>query len=172
MARPARKDKPKEAEVEANLIPVMSCMFLLIPALLLAMEVARHAAIPVNRPMFSDSTHTSDPPPNKVEKFSVRVRGDGFSTALGSVQPDVDIPLRSPEAFDYDFEALETKAAALASADHGQYTVHLSAEGDVPFDALVETMDALRGRDCSLAKAHAGERVGDGCYFWNVVIES
>ena len=172
MARPARKDKPKEAEVEANLIPVMSCMFLLIPALLLAMEVARHAAIPVNTPKFCDVVRPQETPTERIEKFSVRVRGDGFSTAMGSTTPEVDIPLRSNEPNDYDFEALESKAAALASADRGQYTVHLSAEGDVPFDALVETMDALRGRDCSLAKAAAGERVGDGCYFWNVVIES
>ena len=42
-----KKSSMEEGEVEANLLPVMNVMFLLIPALLLAREVARFAAVVV-----------------------------------------------------------------------------------------------------------------------------
>ena len=59
MAR-RRKKNAEEGEVEANLIPVMNVMFLLIPALLLAMEVARFAAINVSPPKFAASHCTTN----------------------------------------------------------------------------------------------------------------
>lgn len=167
MSRSSRAKKPEEAQTEASLIPIMSCMFLLIPALLLAMEVARHAAIEVSTPAFT--TRPTSEPAEPVERVSVRIRGEGFSTGRAEVNPAVDIPSTGP---DYDFDALESFAANLSATEPGQFTVHLSAEGDVPLDTVVNAMDALRGPDCSLRGALAGERVSDGCHLWNVVIES
>ena len=37
-------------------------------------------------------------------------------------------------------------------------------------DAL-RSMDALRGRECSLKGALYGEHEPDGCYFWSVIVE-
>ena len=48
-----KKSDMDDGEVEANLLPVMNVMFLLIPALLLAMEVARFAAVTVTPPKFA-----------------------------------------------------------------------------------------------------------------------
>ncbi len=145
-------------------------MFLLIPALLLAMEVARHAAIPVSAPRTTPHTTRDDPADPDQPRFSVRIRGDGFSTAQGSVTPEVDIPLVSAD--DHDYQQLETKAATLRAQHPDNYTVFLSAEGDVPLETVVKTMDALRGSNCSLGGVLAGERAGADCNFWNVVIES
>lgn len=171
MARPARSKKPEEANTEANLIPIMNIMFLLIPALLLAMEVARHAAVPVSTPKTTSKPTTTTSPTEEVQKFSVKIRGDGFSTAHGTVTPEVDIPILVAEDT-HDYATLESKAATLRSLYPEQYTVFLSAEGDIPLDTVVKTMDALRGSNCSLGGVLSGERAGKDCNFWNVVIES
>ena len=168
MARSPRK-KPQEAQTEASLIPIMSCMFLLIPALLLAMEVARHAEIPVSVPHFTHAgttTSTDEPEP----KFTVRISADGFATAEGSARAEIDIPTAGDG--EHDFDALQSKALLHHAAAPDRFTVHLSAENDVPFETVIRTMDALRGPDCSLQAVRRGENAPKACAFWNVVIES
>ena len=168
MARPSR-NKPQEAQTEASLIPIMSCMFLLIPALLLAMEVARHAEVPVSVPNFTHEG-TSRSPHEPQPKLTVRISNDGFSTAQGSASAEVDIP--TGDGGEHDFDALEAKALQVHAAIPDRDTVHLSAENDVPFETVIRTMDALRGRDCSLQAVARGENAPETCAFWNVVIES
>ena len=64
----ARK-KFEEKVVEADLIPVLNIMFLLIPALLLAMEVAKFSAITVSPPKFAA---TADEKKEEKEKKGQR----------------------------------------------------------------------------------------------------
>ena len=65
MARKKRSEGEIEVE-EANVLPVMNIMFLLIPALLLAMEVASMAAIVVSPPKFAAA------PPKEDQKKEFR----------------------------------------------------------------------------------------------------
>jgi len=170
MARAPRK-KLEEATTEASLIPIMSCMFLLIPALLLAMEVAPHASVPVNAPRHAATPNPDPDPEPAVRNFAVRISADGFSTARGTPGPDIDIPLLAG-ASSHDYDTLESKAQQAFAQHPTQFVVSLSAEGDVELATLVRTMDALRGRDCSLDGVIQGEAPGDACYFWDVVIQS
>ena len=55
----ARK-KFEEEEIEANLLPVMNVMFLMIPALLMAMEFAQMASINVSPPKFAAAAQQKD----------------------------------------------------------------------------------------------------------------
>lgn len=172
-----RKPKEEGREVEANLIPVLSCLFLLIPALLLAMEIAPFTAVRVAPPHFCvqpGAPQHGDPP----LRLEVHVREDGFVTRHqgARAQPDldasaaVDIPMGEDGL--HDFDALELHARALKEKFPGEQLVTLSAEGSVEYGTLVRSMDALRGRDCSLRGLYYGEPPSADCYFWEVVVQS
>ena len=163
----ARRRKDEDKPIEANLIPVLSCMFLLIPALLLAMEVARMVQIPVSPPKWSSNPtgQTNDDPELKV---AVHIREDGFAASTGAGD-DLEIPLREGQ---YDYGALNDWAHRLKAVHPKEWTVTISAENAVQLQVLVEAMDSLRGTDCKLAGAFAGEEVPQACLLWRPVVSA
>jgi biopolymer transport protein ExbD len=189
MAR--RRKKVEEGEVEANLIPVMNVMFLLIPALLLAMEVARFAAINVSPPKFAAQSDQKEEEKKKEEKplnLKVFVMSDGYRVSASGQQDGAQggksadstkpsIPLAKPGSdltdFDrYDYAALEAKSVEYKRLFGHETVVNISAENDIPLQAIIKTMDALRGRDCHLLAASAGEEVPAECLFWQPIVEA
>jgi biopolymer transport protein ExbD len=169
-----RAKKPKaEAEVEPNLLPVMNVMFLLIPALLLAMEIARFAAVSVQTPKFCDLATRSEAPTAEPLRLRVHVRQDGFTARYGSSptsERTIDIPLGTDGTHDYT--ALEERASELKARFPDDAIVTISAENSVDYGTLVQSLDALRGRECSLQAALYGEREPEGCYFWSPIVQS
>lgn len=163
-----RDEKGRESAEPAGVLPVMNIMFLLIPALLLAMETATMAAIDVSTPQTRAAAGPQAQESAAELDFRVHIRSDGFSTHAGagalSTGEEVGIPL---VAGDHDYAALEVQARALKLAHPEQTVVIITAEGDVPLSTLVATMDALRGSDCS-AKEAADSRE---CLFWEPVIQ-
>ena len=151
---------------EPDLIPVLGCMFLLVPALLLAMEVATVGSFTVAPPRIEASTG-EDPGHDAPFRFSVTVRNDGFLAEVGYVRSTDDagteIEVRGAE---HDFAALESLAKQLKAQYRDETRVTITAERDIPLQTIVSTIDTLRGRNCSLADP------GDECLFWDVVIES
>ncbi len=167
-----KRRSPPSAEFEVDLIPVLSCMFLLIPALLLAMEAANWASIPVSPPRAVAQRNTSDDPPVERLRFAVQVRSDGFVASVGSsdaaATAEQTVPMASSSADDYDYDALSELAALVKREHPSADEVSVSAEGDVSLQTLVRTMDALRGDACHL---DAGGPEGE-CLFWRVEIEA
>jgi len=170
----AKKSHQQEGEVEANLLPVMNVMFLLIPALLLAMEVAPFASVTVVPPKWSPvADKTEKPTTEDPLRFNVAVREDGFSARYGKSpesERTIDIPLGTDGK--HDFVALEKRAAELKALFPEDSTVNITAESGIEYGTLVRSLDALRGTECSLAGALMGEEVPPECYFWSVVVES
>lgn len=163
------KRKPEEATVQADLLPVMNIMFLLIPALLLAMEFASMAQIQVAVPRHvSQSTAQPSPPTTPEFEFKVAIGRDGFQTRSGGA--DVGPGTIPRVGDDYDWAALASAARDLKRLFPAESTVKVTAEGDVPMDVLVRTLDVLRGDGCKLAAS--GEAPADACLFWTPVIES
>ncbi len=186
------KHKHEDIEVpEANLLPVMNIMFLLIPGLLLAMEVASMAAVVVTPPHTMASPQDNNPitPPDEQPlEFKVMVRGDGYSivtnkqlegagagVAQDSSAPTIPLAYSWAGGQDYqcyDYNELAQKAAQIKSAYPKESVVKINAEADVPMQVLVNTIDALRGEGCKLAESiQSGKEVSADCHFWNVVIE-
>ncbi len=163
----ARRRNDEDKPIEANLIPVLSCMFMMIPALLLAMEVARMVQIPVSPPKWSSNPtgQTDDTPDLKV---AVHIREDGFAASTGGGD-DLEIPLRDGA---YDYGALNGWASRLKAVHPNEWTVTISAENAVELQVLVDAMDSLRGTDCKLAGAFAGEDVPAQCLLWRPIISS
>ena len=113
------KKKFEEEDVQANLLPVMNIMFLLIPALLLAMEFASMASINVSPPKFSSTPSEPKPEEEKKEKplnLKVFVMEDGYRVSADGQQEGAEagkatdskaptIPLAKPGAPLNDYDA-------------------------------------------------------------------
>lgn len=184
--------KSKEIPVEeTNLLPVMNIMFLLIPALLLAMEVASMAAIAVSPPKFSaaPSKEQDKKDEKKPLQLKVFIMEDGFRVSAAGQQEGADagksadsarptIMLKKPgaplEDFErYDYDALQAKAKEYKAAAPHEAVVTISAENSIPMQVLVTTMDAMRGFDCRLVTAiQGGEEVPAECLFWQPIVEA
>ena len=161
----ARREEEEET-VQADMLPVMNVMFLLIPALLLAMEFASMAQIPIQTPRFTGLPSTTAP--KQQLEFKVIIGSDGFET-VASGSKGARIPLAGAG---HDFAALTKVARDLKAGFPEEGTVTISAEGDIPMHVLVRTIDALRGESCRLAGYAQGEKPDAGCLFWSPVIES
>jgi biopolymer transport protein ExbD len=169
MSSKRRSNNLWDAVVQADLLPVMNIMFLLIPALLLAMEFASMAEINVSPPkMCATCGEAANTPKTPALEYKVMIRSDGFAPRTGS-GPLPEIPLRSGEL---DYEALAAATKALKSAHPDEVTVTVTAENDVPMAKLVQTLDTLRGDGCKLAPVRQGEQPGSQCLFFSSIIES
>lgn len=170
MAR--KKPGTDEESTDPNVLPVMNIMFLMIPALLLAMEVAKMAAITVSPPNFCApgcSAETDTPSTEKPLKLEVFIRDDGFRISTAE-QPQDGIPLARPAAPTddyerYDYAALEAKAKELKAKAPNEAVVTVSAENDVPMQVLINTMDALRGSGCD-------PLTPEQCLFFDPIVEA
>jgi hypothetical protein len=82
------KKKFEEEDVQANLLPVMNIMFLLIPALLMAMEFASMAAINVSPPKFAVSAEQKEPEEKKEKPLNLKVfvMEDGYRVSADGQQ--------------------------------------------------------------------------------------
>lgn len=176
------RKKPNPTHSDGQMLPVMSVMFLLIPALLLAMEVASMAAVAVSPPQWGPGRQ---PQPSLTPAdlgLEVLIAHDGFfvSTARQQIaaeagrerdsgQPTLGL-LRAPanaEDFDhYDYAGLSELARKYELAHPQVSRVEITAQGDIPLQIVVSTLDALRGPDCS-SKFEPGENT---CLFDQPII--
>jgi biopolymer transport protein ExbD len=186
MARSKNADFDKVED--PNLLPVMNIMFLLIPALLLSMEVASMAAIPVAPPSSSAIADKKEEKPKEDEKplnLKVFITSEGFRVSASNQQEGAEagqaadskrptIPLSNANASLYwdrfDYTALEAKAKEYKAAYPHESMVTLSAENDVPLQVIVSAMDALRGRACRTA--YVSEEMPPDCYFIHAFLEA
>ncbi len=162
--------KKKRAQIpplQVDLIPVLSCMFLLVPALLLAMEAANWASIPVSPPrVTAEGGHVTNP--DEHPRLRIEVREDGFAMWLGRCARCGEPPELVAHEGDDGLDGLRAAAGGVKASYPKLESVHLSAEASISLQSLVETMDALRGETCSLT-ADSDRR---GCLFPRVVIDS
>lgn len=164
-----RREPQEEETVQADMLPVMNVMFLLIPALLLAMEFASMAQISISPPKFSGlPAGATSPPQVRPLDLKVVIGRDGFEARSDAAEAQ-----RIPLAGDgHDFAALAKLARDLKASYPEEARVTISAEGDIPMRVLVQTIDVLRGESCKLAGYAKGEEPSPGCLFWSPVIES
>jgi biopolymer transport protein ExbD len=175
-----KKKREDEEATEPNVLPVMNIMFLMIPALLLAMEIAKMAAISVSPPNWavaSKDTPVETPPDQKKLDFKVFIREDGFQISTAEQREAAAIALVKPGApmadyERYDYVALEAKAKQLKQRFGHETVVTLTAENDVSMQVLTATMDAVRGTDCKTLAPRDGEQMPEECLFFHPVVEA
>lgn len=175
------KKRDDEEAPEPNVLPVMNVMFLMIPALLLAMEVAKMAAVTVSSPHTRAASSQDKPPEKPPEErldFKVFILEDGFRISTASQQTAVpDIALAKPGApmddFErYDYAALEATAKQLKQKFKHETVVTLSAENHVSMQVLTSAMDAVRGSDCKLLTLEEDAATPEACLFFQPVVQA
>ena len=184
------RKKFEEEEIEANLLTVMNIMLLLIPALLLAMEIARMAAIAVSPPKFAATAdEKQDEKKEKPLNLKVFIMEDGYRVSASGQQAGAEagksadsnsptIALAKPgtslEDFDrYDYVLLTAEARKYKDLFPHENVVTISAENSIPMQVLINTMDAMRGNECKLIGAMTmNEEVPPECMFWQAIVEA
>lgn len=186
-----KKQHVTEEIIEVNLIPIMNIMFLMIPALLLAMEVAKLGAITVSPPKFAAQAEEKDQKKKDEKPLNLKIfiMDDGYRVSASGQQAGAEagksadsnrptIPLKKPgspvEDYDrYDYAALEAKAQEYKRLFPHETIVTISAENTIPFQVIVSTMDSVRGSDCHLLNAVSNnEEVPAECLFWQPIVEA
>jgi len=144
---------------ELNIVPYLDIMMNLIMFMLLSMTgLATFGILNVNAPSYGGpSSGVTDPADQPKLLLSVLISKKGFFIAgagavLGQeVQPAVaaaggvgepTIPKTSDGK--YDTAALNSKMQQIKTAFPSESKVIVGAEGDIPYETLIETMDAIR----------------------------
>lgn len=157
---------PDDDPCTTGMLGILSVMLLLIPALLLMVHVTAHAAITVSPPLYGGERPNDGVIRCGGVELEVAITHDGFFTqAAGSGWQRLGAP-----AAGLDHRALEATARAWKHDYPHDAVAFVSAEADIPYSALVATLDTLRGRDCRLAGAMAGEEIPEACLLWQPIV--
>jgi biopolymer transport protein ExbD len=110
-------------------------------------------------------------------RISADHQQDGAEAGKATDSGAPTIPLAKPgtplnDYARYDYDALEQRVKSYKDMFPNETAVTISAESNVPMQAIISTMDALAGRECKLAKALKGEGVPANCYFWQPIVEA
>jgi biopolymer transport protein ExbD len=149
----------------------MNVMFLLIPALLLAMETASMAAIPVEAPRFGPSPGTNQAI-SETTRVSVMLRAEDVVLSVNDVVEAefTDLERAEDKGATRDLKALSSAVAEIHGLHPTVASVSISAEQDVEYADVIAVMDTLRGEDCEWNDVRSTP--GPGCMFWAPVIRS
>jgi biopolymer transport protein ExbD len=154
--KPSLKRSKAQEVGEANMLPVMGLMCILIPLLLTSTESIKLGMIELNLPKASSGgggNKPKDEPKEKEQKLNVNVTltNDGFyvGSALGvaTMEGEPTIPRKGGEKV-YDYEKLTKYLADLKKKAQGNFVdlenITIVAEKDIAYKFMIWTMDAAR----------------------------
>lgn len=159
-----RRARPIEHQGELNVVPYLDVVVNLVMFMLMSMTgFITFQMINVTTPdLASDATASSTPPPQEKEEdfvLNVSISSKGFYIAAtggvlggdapadGSPADPSQAPPTIPLSSDghYDYEALTLKMASIKARKPDKTQFFLAADKNIPYEVIVETMDATRG---------------------------
>jgi len=128
-----------------NLIPMMNLICLLIPFLLLSAAFIKVAVVEVNQPTTGPSPSSGDE--STEPRFTLTITDQGYMIFVNSKKLEgrfagPTLPLLP--SGEYDDNGLRFMAQEIKNQDPTKSQIMLSAEPDVPYEALIDVMDAVR----------------------------
>ncbi|RYZ38051.1 MAG: biopolymer transporter ExbD [Myxococcaceae bacterium] len=148
-----RKLKPREEEEggELNIVPYLDILMNLIIFMLLSITgLTAFGALNVNAPTYGSASLGTSPGETDVPKLDLQVliskdglyvRGNGKEAAAPEGNAPT-LPLRADGT--YDYAALNERLVKIKAEYPLETKVVLVADPAIPYDALIQTMDALR----------------------------
>jgi biopolymer transport protein ExbD len=147
-----RKLKPREEEEmgELNIVPYLDILMNLILFMLLSINgLAAFGILNVSAPGYGGPSTTVAPQDNPEQPrlvLSVLISKKGHfvnsENAILGQDGTPSIPLKADGS--YDYAALNAQMVKLKSAFPSETKVIVAADPEIPYDALIQTMDALR----------------------------
>ena len=167
---------PDEEGGELNIIPFLDIITNVMMFVLATVSVTFTATLDTSPPRAGGrSTNKPDAPTLGLtvivvqDGFSVKARGGNVAPGCQEAGPGLAIPKKNN---DYDFAALGACAKRMKSLSPdfaGEMAVTLSANPNIPFQAIVSTMDAVRKDESGeCAPDKEGVWAGVGCLFPDV----
>jgi biopolymer transport protein TolR len=144
------RGRRKPLDADLNLVPYIDLLTCMVAFLLITAVWTQLARLEVMQK--GQGGETEDKPPET--KIAVVVHADGFTLIVDDDQK----PLPR-QALGLDYPRLAVELAALKQRHPDKLDAEVRSEDQIPFDALVQTMDVARGagfRDLSLLDAAAG----------------
>ncbi len=138
------KRRPHPEQTGLNLAPILNLVMILIPLLLISIEFEQLGVINVNVPRM---VNVNPGPEVESLNLTVAITHAGFVLATqGETLPTIATRdgTGQAEPAHYDFEALYNQLATLKSSHPNETTLSLSADPDIPYEMIVETMDTVR----------------------------
>ncbi len=147
-----RKLKPREEEEtgELNIVPYLDILMNLILFMLLSITgLASFGILNVSAPSYGGPSTTVAPPenpdqPRLVLSVLISKRGHFVNSENAILGQDgaPTIPVQADGA--YDYAALNAQMVKVKSAFPSETKVIVAADPDIPYEALIQTMDAVR----------------------------
>ncbi|RKH38048.1 ExbD/TolR family protein [Corallococcus sicarius] len=148
-----RKLKPREEEEggELNIVPYLDILMNLIIFMLLSITgLTAFGALNVNAPAYGGASASAGPADADVPKLalSVLISQKGLYVRSNSDEAQAleggapTVPVRADGTHDY--AALNARMVTLKAKYPQETKVIVAADPDIPYDALIQTMDALR----------------------------
>jgi biopolymer transport protein ExbD len=156
-----RKTRPRDPDDhgELNIVPYLDIMMNLIMFMLLSMTgLAAFGILNVNAPSYGGpSAAVGDAPEQPRLLLSVLISKKGYfiagagavlgqetpaGEATAGVEGEPTVPKKSDGT--YDTAALTAKMVQIKTAFPAESKVIVGAEADIPYETLVDTMDAIR----------------------------
>jgi biopolymer transport protein ExbD len=137
---PSRRSK-RLKPVKPNLIPILDAVFIFIFFLLTSATFVKIFEISSNVPIVSDQ-----PPPRSKQKplaLTLRINKSGFKLLTG-VEGRLHANIKKLKSGEYDLERLHQKLVVLKGKNLSERSVILEPRVDLPYEKLVEIMDAVR----------------------------
>ncbi|KFA93638.1 ExbD/TolR family protein [Archangium violaceum] len=148
-----RKLKPREEEEsgELNIIPYLDILMNLILFMLLSINgLAAFGIVNVSAPSYGGPSTSVAPQENPEQPrltLSVLISKQGHfinseNAILGQQEGVPTVPLGADGV--YDYAALNAQMVKIKSAFPSETKVIVAADPEIPYDALIQTMDAIR----------------------------
>lgn len=122
---------------DVNLIPLLNIFTIVIPFVLLTAVFAKTAIIDIFLPQERAGEREKSSAPAEV--FTIMVTERGFQ--LGGIGRGVVVPKKEGK---YDVETLREEVVKVKDAHPSQEEVIIMLKPDIPYDLVVQVMDAAR----------------------------
>jgi len=145
--KPSARSHHQETDQELNLIPMMNLICMLIPFLLLTAAFVKVAVVDVSSPRFVDGPAPGQAREYEPPHFTLTITDQGYQIFVNGeklTSREVGPTLPRLNGGQYNHDGLRFLAQEIKNRDRTKTSVILSAEPDVPYEELIEVMDAVR----------------------------
>lgn len=132
-------------------------------------------AMPVSPPL---SWFPRDPDRRRERplELTFAVHRDSVEASVGRITDPTTVPnlpsCEPPPTGCHDLEAITAIAKDMKTQYPHETVATFRVDDDVPLQALVSLIDAVRGEDCRLLMAIEGEEIPAECLFWRAILDT
>jgi len=141
MSRLSRMRRPVRGDEELNITAFLNLMVILVPFLLISAVFANMAILELNLPPAQDKSKSKQDKPKKIRNFELIIRKDVIIVAdtIGG-----ELKRFKKKDGEYDMKGVQDLLILIKRQYPKKKNITILLEPNIPYDALVQTMDAAR----------------------------